>query len=208
MARLTDRRIWSSATSRPPAPSAVVGRPDLRRDVARLRVCSLRHRTFARCIVGWRVTQMALHTDLVLDALEQALYDRPSGSAPELVHHIDRGVQTRFAMPNGSPRQASSPRSAAAATRMTPWPSPLSVSRGRGHQPLWPVAARRSGRAGYPRMGRLVQLPAAPRPDRLCPSGRVRTAVISQSDGSSYGARSHAIALQETRYGSVSDQVQ
>ena len=29
----------------------------------------------------------------MLDALEQALYDRPLGSAPALVHHSDRGVQ-------------------------------------------------------------------------------------------------------------------
>ncbi len=47
---------------------------------------------FARRIVGWRVTQTLL-TDLVLDALEQALYDRPLSSAPDLVHHSDRGVQ-------------------------------------------------------------------------------------------------------------------
>ena len=47
---------------------------------------------FARRIVGWRVTQ-TLRTDLVLDALEQALYDRPLDSAPSLVHHSDRGVQ-------------------------------------------------------------------------------------------------------------------
>ena len=30
---------------------------------------------FARCIVGWRVSR-SLHTDLVLDALEQALWSR------------------------------------------------------------------------------------------------------------------------------------
>lgn len=47
---------------------------------------------FARRIVGWRVTQ-TLRTDLVLDALEQALYDRPLDSAQGLVHHSDRGVQ-------------------------------------------------------------------------------------------------------------------
>ena len=47
---------------------------------------------FARRIVGWRVTQ-TLRTDLVLDALEQALYDRPLSSAPNLVHHSDRGAQ-------------------------------------------------------------------------------------------------------------------
>ena len=49
---------------------------------------------FARRIVGWRVTQ-TLRTDLVLDALEQALYDRPLSSAPDLVHHSD-SVQIRL----------------------------------------------------------------------------------------------------------------
>jgi putative transposase len=46
---------------------------------------------FARRIVGWRVSR-AMHTDFVLDALEQALYARQ----PELgtlVHHSDRGSQ-------------------------------------------------------------------------------------------------------------------
>ena len=47
---------------------------------------------FARRIVGWRAAQ-TLRIDLVLDALEQALYDRPLGPAPALVHHCDRGVQ-------------------------------------------------------------------------------------------------------------------
>jgi putative transposase len=45
---------------------------------------------FARRIVGWRVSR-SLKTDLVLDALEQALWSRgkPSG----LIHHSDRGSQ-------------------------------------------------------------------------------------------------------------------
>ena len=43
---------------------------------------------FARCIVGWRVAG-SLRTDLVLDALEQALCDRRPGPAPNLVHHSD-----------------------------------------------------------------------------------------------------------------------
>ena len=47
---------------------------------------------FARRIVGWRVSRSA-RADFVLDALEQALYQRqPSGGA-ELVHHSDRGSQ-------------------------------------------------------------------------------------------------------------------
>lgn len=47
---------------------------------------------FARRIVGWRVSS-SLRSDLALDALEQALYDRPLGAAERLVHHSDRGVQ-------------------------------------------------------------------------------------------------------------------
>ena len=45
---------------------------------------------FARYIVGWRVSR-SLKTDLVLDALEQALWSRkyPAG----LIHHSDRGCQ-------------------------------------------------------------------------------------------------------------------
>ncbi len=45
---------------------------------------------FARHIVGWRVTR-SLRTDLALDALEQALYARPT--TDQLVHHSDRGSQ-------------------------------------------------------------------------------------------------------------------
>jgi transposase InsO family protein len=45
---------------------------------------------FARRIVGWRVTR-SLYTDLVLDALEQALHARQAGRG--LIHHSDRGCQ-------------------------------------------------------------------------------------------------------------------
>ncbi len=45
---------------------------------------------FARRIVGWRVWS-SLRTDLVLDALEQALYSRTGTEG--LVHHSDRGCQ-------------------------------------------------------------------------------------------------------------------
>jgi transposase InsO family protein len=47
---------------------------------------------FSRRIVGWRAST-SLRRDLALDALEQALYDRPSIQAEPLVHHSDRGVQ-------------------------------------------------------------------------------------------------------------------
>ena len=45
-----------------------------------------------RRIVGWRVSA-SLRTDFVLDALEQAIYDRGGAGATALVHHSDRGTQ-------------------------------------------------------------------------------------------------------------------
>jgi transposase InsO family protein len=47
---------------------------------------------FARRIVGWRVSS-TMRTDFVLDALEQALYDRKPGNDGGLIHHSDRGSQ-------------------------------------------------------------------------------------------------------------------
>jgi transposase InsO family protein len=48
--------------------------------------------TFARRIVGWRVSRTA-HTDFALDALEQALHDRRPYAGDGLVCHSDRGSQ-------------------------------------------------------------------------------------------------------------------
>lgn len=45
---------------------------------------------FSRRIVGWRASA-TMRTDLALDALEQAIYDRRPDAS--LVHHSDRGVQ-------------------------------------------------------------------------------------------------------------------
>jgi transposase InsO family protein len=45
---------------------------------------------FARRIIGWRVAR-SMQTDLVLDALEQALWSR--ADAHGVVHHSDRGSQ-------------------------------------------------------------------------------------------------------------------
>jgi transposase InsO family protein len=47
---------------------------------------------FARRIVGWRVSS-SLRSDIALDALEQALYDRRFVNGEELIHHSDHGVQ-------------------------------------------------------------------------------------------------------------------
>mgnify|MGYP000246471546 CR=1 FL=1 len=45
---------------------------------------------FARRIVGWRVAR-SMRTELVLDALEQAVWAR--GGAEGVIHHSDRGSQ-------------------------------------------------------------------------------------------------------------------
>ena len=45
---------------------------------------------FSRYIVGWRVLKH-MQTDLILDALEQALWTR--GKPQVVIHHSDRGSQ-------------------------------------------------------------------------------------------------------------------
>ena len=47
---------------------------------------------YARRIVGWSVSR-SMHTDFVLDALEQALYARQPERDGALIHHSDRGSQ-------------------------------------------------------------------------------------------------------------------
>ena len=61
---------------------------------------------YARRILGWRVSS-SMRTDFVLDALEQALYDRgPAANA--LIHHSDRGSHSTSLSftPSVSPRLA------------------------------------------------------------------------------------------------------
>ena len=47
---------------------------------------------FAGRIVGWRVSA-SLKTDFVLDALEQAIYDRCGATKDAIIHHSDRDTQ-------------------------------------------------------------------------------------------------------------------
>ena len=56
---------------------------------------------FARRIVGWRVSRTA-HAGFVLDALEQALYQRRPVQGSGLVHHSDRGSQYLAKPPSAS----------------------------------------------------------------------------------------------------------
>ncbi len=66
------------------------GRYYLCGDVDWLCLCGFITDVFARYIVGWRVSR-SLRTDLVLDALEQALWARRETAG--LIHHSDRGSQ-------------------------------------------------------------------------------------------------------------------
>ena len=47
---------------------------------------------YSRRIVGWRASS-SLETDLALDALEQAIWDRIDGDPDGLIHHSDHGSQ-------------------------------------------------------------------------------------------------------------------
>ena len=124
--------------------------------------------TFARRIVGWRVSRTA-HADFVLDALEQALHDRRPFAGGDLVHHSDRGSQyvsirytERLAEAGIEPSVGSvgdSYDNALAETINGPVQS-------RGDPSARTLAQSRSGRVRHPRMGRLVQQPAPSRADR------------------------------------------
>ena len=83
---------------------------------------------FARRIVGWRVSA-SLRTDFVLDALEQAIYDRRGAGVTDLgITAIAGRSICRCATRTGSPRPASSRRSGVVAIRMTtPLPNRSSV---------------------------------------------------------------------------------
>ena len=75
---------------------------------------------YARRIVGWRQSS-SMRTDFVLDALEQALYDRQPERCDALIHHSDTGGRNtcRSATASAWPRQALSLQWAAKATVMT-----------------------------------------------------------------------------------------
>ena len=81
---------------------------------------------FARRIVGWRVST-TMTTDFVLDALEQALYDRQPSSEDALVHHSDRGSpnMSRSATASDWPKPTLHRQWAARViATTTPWPRP------------------------------------------------------------------------------------
>jgi len=132
---------------------------------------------FARRIVGWRVAS-SMRTDLVLDALEQALRSR-SGTEG-LVHHSDRGSQylsIRY-----------SERLAEAGVESSLGSVGDSYDNGLAETIIGlfktDVIRRRVRHAG---MGRLVQSSSAARADRQHSSGGVGTGVLSAMGRVSHG---------------------
>jgi putative transposase len=76
---------------------------------------------YSRMVVGWQAST-SLRSDLALDALEMAVWQRQRHGVAlsGIVHHSDRGVNIcRSATPTGSRPTTLSPRSAAAGTPMT-----------------------------------------------------------------------------------------
>jgi transposase InsO family protein len=86
---------------------------------------------FSRIVVGWQLSN-SLRSDLAIDALEMAIWNRTrQGQVLDaLIHHSDRGVHTcRSVTASGSPRTTSSLPSALAATpTTTPWPKASTAS--------------------------------------------------------------------------------
>jgi transposase InsO family protein len=127
---------------------------------------------FARRIVGWRVpTSMA--TQFVLDALEQAIWQRKTPDNKELIHHSDRGSQylsikyTERLIEVGIDPSVGTVgdsydnalaecviHSGAYAAPLGPRSPPCFQDR--GHQPDWPVEIDARSRMGNPEVGRLV----------------------------------------------------
>ena len=121
---------------------------------------------YARRIVGWRVSS-SLHTDLALDALEQALHER---RAPRegLIHHSDRGVQylslryterlarAGIAPSVGSVGDSPDKGTRGQALRQRPGRIHHRAVQDRTHRPARPVAHLRGSRTRHPRMGALV----------------------------------------------------
>jgi hypothetical protein len=108
---------------------------------------------FSRRIVGWRVSR-SLRSDLALDTLEQALYDRQRDGTERLIHHSDL---FRSGTPSAWPRRGSSRRSAAPGIRtITRSRNPSSASTrpkrstaaGRGRESRTSSSPRWSGSRG------------------------------------------------------------
>ena len=136
--------------------------------------------TYARRIVGWRVSRTA-HASFVLDALEQALHDRRPVQGSRLVHHSDRGsqyVSIRYTERLAEAGVEPSVGSVGELLRQCSRRNHQRPLQGRGHPSAWTMALMRGRRVRHARMGRLVQQSPAAGTHRQHPAGRSRGALL------------------------------
>ena len=144
---------------------------------------------FARRIVGWRVSRTA-HAGFVLDALEQALYERrpvqAAGSSITAIaasNIVSIKYTERLAEAGLEPSVGSvgdSYDNALAETINGLYKAEVIRRRG-------PWRNVRGGGVRHARMGRLVQQPETARADRKHPAGRSRGALLCAIAGASHG---------------------
>ena len=135
---------------------------------------------FARRIVGWRVSS-SLVTDFVLDALEQAIYDRCGSTTTGLVHHSDRGTQ--YLSMRYTDRLADADIAPSVGSRGDSYDNALAESiigliQDGGDSTQRPLAAPRSRRIRDAHVGGLVQSPSLARTHRLRAAGGLRSALL------------------------------
>jgi hypothetical protein len=129
---------------------------------------------FARRIIGWRVSA-SLRTDFVLDALEQAIYERRETGLADLVHHSDRGTQylsMRYTDRLGDAGIAPSVGSRGDSYDCARGIDHRSVQDG-GDSPKRAVAIARGGGIRDAALGRLVQQSSVARTHWLCAASAI-----------------------------------
>ena len=111
---------------------------------------------YARYIVGWRVSR-SMHTDFVLDAMEQALYARQP-DRNTLIHHSDRAVcfDSLFGTSWGS-RYRALRRQQGRQLRQCARRDHQRPLQGGNHSPTRPLEVQGGRRAGNAPMGLVVQ---------------------------------------------------
>ena len=136
---------------------------------------------YTRRVVSWRVSN-SLRTDLALDALEQALYERSVGPRDALVHHGDRGSQylsiryTERLAESGIEQLVGSVGDSFDNALVE---SIIGLCKTEGDSPARALARRGGGGVRNRRVGRLVQPSTDPRDHREPTAGGGRSGVPS-----------------------------
>ena len=142
---------------------------------------------FARRIIGWRCGS-SMGTQLVLDALEQAVWtrQRDGRSLDTVVAHTDRGSQ--YTAIRYTERLAEAGIAASVGSVGSSYDNALARDhqrpvQDRAHQATRPVAHPRHRRDRHRRMGRLVQPPPPLRVLRRHPARRPRARLLRSDPG-------------------------